>query len=208
MRTQDYRQCYLIYNSEKGVCDTDDGVFIQLLKKKPYCVQYRSKENTQAFDLKKARQLKGWCRQYHIPFIINDNLPLCRRVQADGLHIGQDDGKIEIVKKQLNWRIPYFTQFKRSPNKPHPIMGVSCYNHLSLSIKAKQKGADYIAFGALFPSQTKPKKALVSLSTVQKAQALGIPVVAIGGITAANLTLAQKTHAQAYAMIQGVNTLI
>ena len=204
IKRQDYRALYLIYSVENGHFQVDFSAFLRLLKKRPYCVQYRAKNNSYQFDCTHAKKLKHLCTRYKVPFIINDSMQLARRVGADGLHIGQEDGTLPYLKRQLNWHIPYSKKIGEKSSQL-PIVGVSCYDSLSLAMRAKQQGADYIAFGALFPSPTKPTKNIVSIRVVKKAQALSLPVVVIGGITAHNFNTAKTTKAQAYAMISGIN---
>ncbi len=193
-----YRSLYLIYNVEENNFQIDWQVFLRVLKRGVYCVQYRSKGSSFEFDYRYARKVQKICCRSRTPFVINDSLKLARRVRADGIHIGQEDGKLSFIKKQLNWRARGF-------KGRLPIVGVSCYNHLALAIKGKKEGADYLAFGALFPSPTKPDKETVSFQVVKKANKLGLPTVVIGGINSLNLRYAKKTHANAYAMISGIN---
>lgn len=210
MRTHQYRTLYLIYNIENGTSHIDQARFFKALKKKPYCVQYRSKQNAYYVDYQQAKKIKRYCIRYHVPFIINDSIQLARRVGADGLHIGETDGSLMLHRKNLNWKCRYFKSIKgnkRYRKKHTPIIGMSCYNHLRLAVKGKKQGADYLAFGVLFPSPTKPESPPVCWSTMRKAKALSLPIVAIGGITPDKLPVAKKTHAHAYAMISGINQL-
>ena len=84
-----------------------------------------------------ANQLLQLCREFEIPLIINDYLDLAMEIDADGLHVGQHDAAISKARDQLGC------------NK---IIGASCYNNLDLAIRAEKEGADYVAFGAFFPS--------------------------------------------------------
>ena len=133
--------------------------------------QYRNKSSNQHKKKKLAQELQSLCHQYNTPFIVNDDVSLARDISADGVHLGKDDDDISLARKTLGSR----------------IIGISCYNDINRAIEAEKADADYIAFGAFFPSVTKPdaKHADVELVTQAKSQ-LSIPVVAIGGITPEN----------------------
>lgn len=150
-------------------------------------LQYRNKIADAALRLQQAKALLTVCRDYHVPLIINDHLALCAEINADGLHVGADDCQLSEARKLLGM------------NK---IIGVSCYNQLALAQKAQTDGADYIAFGACFTSETKPNapKAPLSLFTQAKQQ-ISIPVVGIGGITLANAKQVKTAGADAIAVI-------
>lgn len=135
-------------------------------------LQYRDKTHDYPRRLNEALKLRELCCQHQIPFIINDDIELARHVYADGIHLGQDD----ISPMRARYRLG-----------PEAIIGVSCYNQLEFAIEAEKQGADYVAFGACFPSSTKPEAVTVSTETLQLAkQRLSVPVCAIGGITTDN----------------------
>lgn len=149
-------------------------------------VQYRNKVANEALRFAQASALLPICRQHQIPFIINDHLDLFLALDADGLHIGGDDGNISATKQRIG---------------EHKILGVSCYTDFANAEKAEKAGADYVAFGACFPSNTKPHAPRAELTLFAQAKALSIPCVAIGGITLDNADSVIKAGASAIAVI-------
>ncbi len=135
-------------------------------------IQYRDKRSHAEKRLQQATLLHHLCQQYQALLIINDDIELCLAVHADGVHLGQDDTSINDARTQLG---------------NQAIIGASCYNQYSLAEKAVHAGADYIAFGAVFPSPTKPDAVMAELTLIKKARKqLNIAVCAIGGITVDN----------------------
>lgn len=149
-------------------------------------VQYRNKVANEALRFAQASALLPICRQHQIPFIINDHLDLFLALDADGLHIGGADGDISATKQRIG---------------EHKILGVSCYTDFANAEKAEKAGADYVAFGACFPSNTKPHAPRAELTLFEQAKALSIPCVAIGGITLDNADSVIKAGASAIAVI-------
>jgi thiamine-phosphate pyrophosphorylase len=150
-------------------------------------VQYRSKLADAKLKIVQSSALRDICHQHGIPFIINDYVNLCQTVDADGVHIGKTDGTLEEIRARLG---------------PDKILGVSCYNSLSHALDAQNKGADYVAFGACFPSKTKPNAPRAELELFTKArQTLQIPAVGIGGITLKNASKLIDAGAHAIAVI-------
>ena len=149
-------------------------------------VQYRNKVVNEALRFAQASALLPICRQHQIPFIINDHLDLFLALGADGLHIGGADGDISATKQRIG---------------EHKILGVSCYTDFANAEKAEKAGADYVAFGACFPSNTKPHAPRAELTLFAQAKALSIPCVAIGGITLDNADSVIKAGASAIAVI-------
>ena len=134
-------------------------------------VQFRDKNPIGNDSLLVGQKLKSLCRQYAASFIINDDVDLAIKLEADGVHIGKDDASIQAVRAKL----------------PDKIIGVSCYNDLNLAVKAQDQGADYVAFGRFFVSQTKPDAVQADRNILLAAKnKMTIPIVAIGGITPAN----------------------
>lgn len=135
-------------------------------------VQYRDKESSDLDKLANAKYLQSLCQAHDALFIINDDIELAQLIGADGVHIGKDDGDIQVARQRLG---------------KQAIIGVSCYNDLQRAHKMKKLGADYVAFGRFFPSHTKPNAPSAELETLQQAkQQLSLPIVAIGGITPEN----------------------
>lgn len=149
-------------------------------------LQYRNK--TASYELKReqASELMWLCEAHGVPFIINDHVLLCVELDADGVHLGGTDGDIAAARRLLG---------------AHKLIGASCYNRLELAESAKAHGADYVAFGACFDSSTKPAAVRAPLDIFGQAGALGLPTVAIGGVTAENAGLAIEAGADAIAVI-------
>lgn len=135
-------------------------------------LQYRDKTSPPAERVSRAHALRALTRRHSARLLINDDLPLCRLVDADGVHLGRDDGNLKLARAILG---------------PQAILGASCYAEPALAAAAQQAGADYVAFGAVYPSSTKPDAATatVNLFFDQKPQ-LTAALCAIGGITVAN----------------------
>lgn len=135
-------------------------------------VQLRDKLSPMAERLARARALRAATLRHGALLLINDDLALCRLVDADGVHLGRDDGDLAQARRLLG---------------PEKILGASCYADLARAQAAEQAGADYVAFGAAFPSPTKPEAANATVDLFFRAKtALTVKVCAIGGITAAN----------------------
>ena len=129
-------------------------------------LQYRSKTRNPA----QAAAIVRLARDYDVPVIINDEVELALELGAAGAHLGRDDGDLRAARRRLGAR----------------ILGASCYNQLERARAAVQAGADYIAFGSVFASPTKPAAVRAPLSLLGEAKALGVPLAAIGGITLDN----------------------
>jgi thiamine-phosphate pyrophosphorylase len=153
-------------------------------------VQYRNKQAHSQLRIEQSQILVDLCRQHHIPLIINDDVELCLAIDADGVHIGADDGNLQETRERIG------------QNK---ILGASCYNSLSLALAAQSQGASYVAFGSCFASGTKPNAPKADLSLFsQSRDVLTIPRVAIGGITLSNASLVINTGADAIAVIGAI----
>ncbi len=152
-------------------------------------VQYRDKSDDQKRRRKQAGALRALCQQRGTLFIINDDIELTLAVEADGVHLGKDDGSLAQARQQLGNR----------------IIGVSCYNDWPRAEAAQTAGADYVAFGAFFPSSTKPDAPRATVDLLEKARAeLTIPCVAIGGITPANGGPLVQAGANMLAVVDGI----
>jgi len=150
-------------------------------------LQYRNKHADHKLQTQQARAILPLCRQYRVPFIINDSIKLCLTLDADGVHLGADDGNLAEARDRLG---------------AHKILGASCYNRLDLALAAANAGADYAAFGACFASGTKPNAPVAALSLFAEArQLVQIPLVAIGGITLENAARAAAAGADAVAVV-------
>ena len=156
-------------------------------------VQYRDKSGNRPLQLKQSKQLVQLCNQYNVPLIVNDNIELAKEIGAVGVHLGRDDCSLLDARQQLG---------------EQAIIGVSCYNEWQRALSAIENGADYIAFGSFFASETKPEATTASIKLLQRAkQELQIPVVAIGGITPDNALSLINAGASMLAVIRGVFTV-
>ena len=162
--------------------ETDAELFAwaeSLLQSPCPIVQYRDKTHQTPQKLARAHVLREITKADKTIFIINDNILLSLKANADGVHLGKNDGSLFLARQLLG------------KNK---ILGVSCYSSLKNAQIAEKLGADYVAFGAVFPSPTKPQAPQVALSKIALAKmALNIPVCAIGGITPENAAQVLKS---------------
>ena len=152
-------------------------------------LQYRNKGSDTVRRLWQANILASLARSRDALFIVNDDIELARAVQADGVHVGRDDAAIATARATLG---------------PAAIVGASCYNSIELARAAVAAGASYVAFGAVFPSGTKPGAVAAPLELFTQSADLGVPRVAIGGITAANAAQVVTAGADAIAVIGGL----
>jgi thiamine-phosphate pyrophosphorylase len=149
-------------------------------------VQYRAKDLAHDLKLEQARRLAEVCRHHGVALIVNDSVELALAAGADGVHLGRDDGDPRAARRAF----------------PHGIVGVSCYNEIERARDAGAAGADYIGIGSVFASATKPGAVRAPLELIARARAAsGLPVAAIGGITAANAPLAIAAGADMVAVI-------
>ncbi len=153
-------------------------------------LQYRHKTTDASIKLNEAKQLQQLCLRHNTLFIINDDINLAQKIGADGVHLGKNDAPILTAREQLGDKA---------------IIGVSCYNDIKLAKIAQNNGANYVAFGALFTSLTKPNAPRCSLDVVTQAkQILTIPVVGIGGINLDNQQQAFDAGCDGVAMINAL----
>ncbi len=136
-------------------------------------VQIREKNLTEEKFYEEAVQLKELCEKYKIPFVVNDNVPLAKKINADGVHVGQNDMNVLEARKLLGGQ---------------KIIGVSAQT-VEEAVLAEKQGADYLGVGAVFPTGSKDDAVEVPLETLKKiCAAVKIPVVAIGGISKENVS--------------------
>jgi len=152
-------------------------------------VQYRAKNASAALRIEQARLLARILAARGGVYIVNDDAELARAVGADGVHLGADDGDIAAARAVLG---------------PERLIGVSCYGDLARARAAVGQGADYVAFGSFFPSSTKPQARRAEPAVLGAARSLGVPVVAIGGITAGNAGTLVDAGADSLAVIADV----
>ncbi len=146
---------------------------------------------TQQKRLQQAHSLRRLCEKYQTLCIINDDIELAKTVQAHGVHLGKNDASLIAAREILG---------------NDAIIGVSCYNDLSLAVSAEKNGvADYVAFGAIFPSPTKPNAPVAGLEIISLAkQKLTLPICTIGGITRKNIQQVIQSGADMTAVISEV----
>jgi thiamine-phosphate pyrophosphorylase len=152
-------------------------------------LQYRNKAASDDLRAEQALVLQSLCSRFKVPLIINDDWALAAAVGAAGAHLGEDDGELALARHELG---------------AGAILGASCYNDLKLARQAAFAGATYIAFGAFFASPTKPNARQASPDLLREAAALGLPRVAIGGITPDNARPLLEAGADLIAVISGV----
>jgi thiamine-phosphate pyrophosphorylase len=127
-------------------------------------LQYRRKEQA---TIDEAKAILALTRRHGVPLIVNDDVKLALTIDAEGVHLGRDDGDILAARQKMKGK----------------LVGASCYDRLDLARAAVAAGADYVAFGSVFASSTKPGAVRAPLSLFQD---LGVPLCAIGGITLQN----------------------
>ncbi|HEV8108142.1 MAG TPA: thiamine phosphate synthase [Burkholderiales bacterium] len=142
-------------------------------------LQYRRKRR----DLGEARAVAALARRHGVPLIVNDDIELALELDADGVHLGRDDGELGAARARLGDR----------------ILGASCYDDPELARRAVAAGADYVAFGSVFASPTKPAAVRAPLALF--ATRLGVPLCAIGGITLENAPRALGAGADLLAVV-------
>ncbi len=153
-----------------------DNTFYQNLKyvlkqKKVSFFQLRLKKEKFKKKLIIGKKIKKICKKFKVKFLINDDVYLAKKLNADGCHLGQSDMNIDKARELIG-------------NK---IIGVTCHNSIKLAKVALENKADYLAFGAFYSTKTKKTKYKPSLEILKKARKLTkIPIVAIGGINFKN----------------------
>jgi len=152
-------------------------------------LQYRAKSVQAALALEQARALAAECRAAGALFIVNDSVELALACGAHGVHLGRDDLAVAAAR----------TRF------PSAIIGASCYDEPARAALARDAGADYVAVGSVFASATKPSAVRAPLGAIGLARSAGgLPVAAIGGITAANAALVVEAGADMVAVISAL----
>jgi thiamine-phosphate pyrophosphorylase len=146
-------------------------------------LQYRAKSADPAQRRRDAGRLARLCRAHGVPLIVNDDVALALEVDAAGVHLGREDGDLAAARAQL----------------PGRLLGASCYDRPELARRAIAAGADYVAFGSVFASATKPAADRAPLALF--ALELGVPKVAIGGITLENAPQVLAAGADCVAVI-------
>lgn len=152
-------------------------------------VQLREKEWPSGKILPLAERLRAACRAAGVTFIINDRVDLALAVQADGVHLGQDDLPARVARPLL---------------RPGMVLGRSTHS-VEQAQRALAEGADYVAVGSMFPTSTKPDFELVGPDLIRKLRGeIGVPLIGIGGITVANVAEVIRAGADGVAVISAV----
>lgn len=160
-------------------------------------LQYRRKQGSESERQAQLHSLSQLCQSLDLPLLLNDHWQWASQYSIQGVHLGKDDGSIEQARLQLG---------------PTAFLGSSCYNSLELAQQAWQQGANYVAFGAVYPSSVKPDAPRAQLSTIRAARqwsdSLDLPIkpriVAIGGINVDNATAVIQAGAHSLAVISGL----
>ncbi len=153
-------------------------------------VQYRSKLIADSLRRSQAGEIANLCRIRNALFIVNDSVVLAREVDADGVHLGKDDGGVLAARTALG---------------RGKLIGVSCYNEIDRARAAVAQGADYVAFGSFFSSSTKPQALRAGMELLHSAASeIALPVVAIGGITEDNAAGLIAAGADAVAVLSAL----
>ncbi|MCJ7839054.1 MAG: thiamine phosphate synthase [Burkholderiales bacterium] len=153
-------------------------------------VQYRNKTAARGLRLEQGRALAALCRAAGAAFIVNDDLALALELGADGAHLGADDGDLAEARRRLG---------------PDKLLGASCYSRIELAQAAVEAGADYLAFGSVFSSVTKPGAVRAPLDIFAEARrSIALPLVAIGGISLQNAPQVFAAGADAVAVISAL----
>ncbi|WP_455716830.1 thiamine phosphate synthase [Anaerosporobacter sp.] len=152
-------------------------------------LQLREKELAEEQFLREAIEIKELCKRYHVPFVINDNVNIACKIDADGVHVGQSDMDAGNVREKLG------------TNK---IIGVSAQT-VEQALLAERCGADYLGVGAVFPTGTKLDAVEVSYETLKAiCDAVHIPVVAIGGIANDNIIQLKGSGVSGVAVVSAI----
>lgn len=179
--------------TDSALMPNTDSLLLQVeqaLRGGAQIIQYRDKSTDQKKRLQQALALVDLSHQYHRPVLINDDIELAKICDADGVHLGQSDGNIREARTYLGG---------------NAIIGNTCHNSLELAHTACQQSADYVAFGAIFPSCTKPNAIHAPIDLIREAKtALPIPVVAIGGINMDNADQVISAGADMIAVIHNL----
>ena len=154
------------------------------------CLQLRLKDAPDDAVRRAVEILIPVCHRHDVAFLINDRPDLAREMGADGVHIGQEDAGYADARVIVG---------------EDATVGVTCHNSLHLAMEAAEAGADYVAFGAFFPTRTKEPKSKADLETLESwAAATVVPCVAIGGITVENCRPLTRAGADFLAVVGGV----
>lgn len=152
-------------------------------------LQLREKNLSDEEFLEEAESIKTLCKKYQVPFVINDNVEIAGKVDADGVHVGQSDMETGNVRELLG---------------PDKIIGVSCKT-VEQALLAQERGADYLGVGAMYATDTKSDATTVTREALKAiCEAVEIPVVAIGGLKQNNLEILRGTNVDGAAVVSAL----
>ena len=153
------------------------------------CVQLREKQLEREAFLAEAMEIRALCREYGVPFIVNDDVDIAVRCGADGVHVGQDDMKVSQIRHRAGEGM---------------MIGVSAHS-VEEALEAEKNGADYLGVGAMFATATKKDTHVLPKDTLRAiCEAVDVPVVAIGGIGRENISLLSGTHVDGVALVSAI----
>lgn len=152
-------------------------------------LQYRNKSASDALRREQATALQALCAAHGVPLIVNDDPELAQAIGAAGVHLGGTDGDIGAARSLLG---------------PDAIIGASCYDQLANAERAVAAGASYVAFGAFFPTTTKVTSSRAHPDLLRQSAALGVPRVAIGGLSPDNVGPVIDAGADLLAVVSGI----
>ncbi len=155
-------------------------------------LQFRDKKQGYKRAIKRARALRGLCHEFEARLIVNDSVTLAQDCEADGVHLGRDD-------------VPNLLQL-RSDVGDELLVGITCRADAAFALSALRDGADYVSFGAIWATRSKPEVPEIGLARLQKARAMfaDANICAIGGITRDNVAQVKAAGADCAAVISGL----
>ncbi len=153
-------------------------------------IQLRDKSSTDEELENLAKSLQKLCVEKDATFFINDRVQLAKKIGADGVHIGFTDQSVKETREEVGEQM---------------LIGVSCYGDIARAKQAVADGADYVAFGAFYPSKTKPKAAVVDLEVISQAKKeLNVPICVIGGINEVNIHEVAACQPDMYSLVSDI----
>ena len=161
----------------------------EVLKNGATFLQIREKDLTEADFETEAKKLQDICREYHVPYVVNDNVEIAIKIEADGVHVGQSDIKGRDIRALIG---------------SDKILGISA-GTVEEAIAAERAGADYIGVGAVFGTSTKKNARNMSIDRLKEiVEAVDIPVVAIGGINTSNISELAGSKVDGVAVVSAI----
>jgi len=161
----------------------------EVLKNGATFLQIREKDLGEADFETEAKKLKDICKEYHVPYVVNDNVEIAIKIGADGVHVGQSDIKGRDIRAMIG---------------SDKILGISA-GTVEEAIAAEQAGADYIGVGAVFGTSTKKNARNMSIDRLKEiVEEVDIPVVAIGGINASNMSELAGSKVDGVAVVSAI----